>query len=115
MTDEERDEPTGPVPVRDLMRTPVPEEAAEGEPRWEGDEREFEIDGEDWLVRPAGAGLYGTGRMGVARLLAVHFFRASEPDRPVREALVPAGTFPTLREPELRALFQRATDVVVEP
>jgi len=114
VSDEVPEEGKGPVPVRDLMRsTPSTEEPA-GEPQWEGADREFELDGETWSVRPAGAGAYGTGRLGSARLLAVHFFRTAEPDRPVREALLPAGEFPTLREPELRALFHRATAIVLE-
>lgn len=104
---------SGPVPVRDLMqRQPEPE--ADGEPRWEGEERSFEMDGAEWRVRPAGAGALGTGTRGIARVLAVHFFGGNEPGKPVREALIPAGTFPNLREPELRALFQRATPIVVD-
>lgn len=117
MTDErEPDRParpagTGPVPVRDLMKaaTPVPE--VEGEPRWEGDEREFEMEDATWTVRTAGAGAYGTGSHGTARLLAVHFFREDAPERPVREALVPAGVFPNLRDEELRSLFAGATPI----
>jgi hypothetical protein len=104
----------GPVPVRDLMQRPAHEPEPEGEPGWTGDERELTIDDRQWRVRPAGAGSYGTGKLGAARLLAVHFFRDDAPDRPVREALVPAGVYPYLREPELRDLFRRATPVVVE-
>lgn len=103
----------GPVPVRDLMqrqREPEPE----GSPRWESDDRAFEMDGAEWRVRAAGAGALGTGTRGIARVLAVHFFREDEPEKPVREALIPAGTFPNLREPELRALFQRATPIVLD-
>ena len=105
----------GPVPVRDLMKQMTPEPgapAAEEEPRWDRPDRAFEVGGEEWLARSAGAGAYGTGRRGAARLLAVHFCRASEPDAPVREALVPAGVFPHLRPEELSALFERATPIV---
>lgn len=111
MTDEQT---PGPVPVRDLMSTPSPEPEGKGEPNWQRDAREFEMDGEDWTVRAAGAGCYGTGRLGTARLMAVHFFHGRSPDTPVREALLPAGEFPTLREAELRALFHRATVIDVE-
>ncbi|MEJ2503594.1 MAG: hypothetical protein P8177_09845, partial [Gemmatimonadota bacterium] len=45
----------GPVPVRDLMKRMTPEPEAEGEPRWEGEERRFEADGVTWTVRTAGA------------------------------------------------------------
>lgn len=103
----------GPVPVRDVMqRQPEPEPA--GEPQWEGDELSFEMDGAEWRVKTAGAGSMGTGTRGIARVVAVHFFREDEPEKPVREALLPAGSFPNLREPELRALFQRATPIVLD-
>lgn len=101
----------GPVPVRDLMRPSGPAAEAEGEPRWEGDERVFEMEDATWTVRTAGAGAYGTGALGSARLLAVHFFREDAPERPVREALVPAGVFPNLRDEELRSLFADATPI----
>lgn len=111
---DERESGRGPVPVRDLMRTLSPEPQAEGEPGWEGDERTFELEGATWIVRAAGAGCYGTGELGAARLLAVHFFADDAPDRPVREALIPAGVFPDLGEEELRTLFGRATPIELE-
>lgn len=111
---DERESGSGPVPVRDLMRTLSPEPEAEGEPGWERDERTFELEGATWTVRAAGAGCYGTGEPGAARLLAVHFFAGDAPDRPVREALIPAGVFPHLREEELRTLFGRATPIELE-
>ncbi len=116
MSDERVDEAGGPVPVRDLMKTMRPDVEAgpEGEPGWDRPERTFEHDGETWLARAVGAGAYGTGRIGRARLMAVHFCRASDPDRPMREALVAAGTFPGLRAEELHELFVRATPIEVE-
>lgn len=104
----------GPVPVRDLMKQMVSRPEAEGEPRWEGTEHVFEQDDETWTVRTAGAGAYGTGARGQARLVAVHFFRESDPDTPVREALVPAGVFPHLRPDEIRTLFERATPIELD-
>lgn len=104
----------GPVPVRDLMKQMTPEAElpeVEGEPRWDGMERGFERDGEAWVVRTAGAGMYGTGRKGTARLMALHFCREAEADTPVREALVPAAVVPHLRADELRVLFERATPI----
>lgn len=110
--------PAGPVPVRDLMKrmTPEPEAApgAEADPRWDRMERTFQAGDETWVVRSAGAGAYGTGRLGTARLVAVHFFRESAPDAPVREALLPAGVFPDLGATELRELFDRATPIDLE-
>jgi hypothetical protein len=116
------------VPVRDLLRqaqegaTPAepaspPERAgtAESGPAAAPPlERSFEVAGEEWLARPAGIGLYGTGRPGSARLMAVHFFRASDPEEPVREALVPAGEFASLVASELSDRFERATPIEPE-
>ncbi len=93
------------------MQVPTPVPESEGDPRWEGAESAFDLDGEEWLARTAGAGSYGTGGHGAARLLAVHFYRASAPDRPVREALLPAGRFADLWPDELRTLFRRATPI----
>ena len=107
--------PAGPVPVRDLMKARTPEHEpppeAEQDPRWDGMERGFERDDVAWVVRSAGAGAYGTGRLGRARLVAVHFFRKDAPDTPVREALVPAGQFPHMGAAELGELFDRATPI----
>lgn len=108
----------GPVPVRDLMKTltPEPEPAAgtDSEPRWDSVERGFDNDEGTWIVRGAGAGAYGTGPTGTARLVAVHFFRADAPGTPVREALVPAGVFPHLAPEELRDLYDRATPIELD-
>jgi hypothetical protein len=114
--DEERgrDRQPGPVPVRDLMKRITPEPEAEGEPRWEGEERTFEADGVVWSVRPAGAGKYGTGDLGTARLLAVHFYREDVPGRPQREALIAAARFESLRPEELRELYDRATPIELD-
>lgn len=110
--------PPGPVPVRDLMKrmTPEPDPApgADADPLWEGAERGFETGDVAWIARSAGAGAYGTGRLGTARLVAVHFYRRDDPATPVREALVSAGAFPHLGPAELRELFERATPIVVD-
>lgn len=108
-------EDSGPVPVRDLMQAARQEvrPEAEGEPRWEGEDREFEHDGVAWIVRAAGSGAYGTGDTGTARIFAVHFYRAGR-DEPDREALVPAERFPHLRDEELVALLDGATPIEVD-
>ena len=109
---------SGPVPVRDLMKPAAPDvetpPEADEDPRWDGVEHGFDLDDESWIVRSAGAGAYGTGRLGTARLVAVHFYRATAPDTPVREALLPAGVFPHLAPEELREVFERATPIEVE-
>jgi hypothetical protein len=133
MTDPRPSPESGPVPVRDLLKqtgagasAPAEAEAPAlaardrledtGAAPAEGQvgERAFEVADETWLARPAGVGLYGTGRLGSARLVAVHFFRVSEPERPVREALVPASDFRRLEPAELRVVFERATPIELE-
>lgn len=105
----------GPVPVRDLMKAMAPDPEPDTEVASRGDglglESGFENEDGAWIVRSTGAGAYGTGRTGAARLVAVHFFREAAPETPVREALVPAGVFPHLGPGELRALFDRATPI----
>jgi hypothetical protein len=114
VTAEEQDGGSGPVPVRDLMKQMVAQPEAEGEPRWEGAEHTFERGEETWLARTAGAGAYGTGPRGRARLVAVHFFHEEDPGTPVREALVAAGQFPHLQPEELRVLFDRSTPIELD-
>jgi hypothetical protein len=133
MTDPGSSSESGPVPVRDLLKqtgegpgrsgaTPAgaaaddrePDAVGALEPEAEVGERAFRMGEETWLARPAGEGLYGTGRLGSARLAAVHFFRASEPERPVREALVSVSEFGRLDGTELSALYERATPIEME-
>jgi hypothetical protein len=106
-----RPRPGGPVPVR--PGGPPQEDLVARVPDPVPDLR-FRVGDGEWLARKAGAGCYGTGRRGTARLVAVHFFRADEPDRPDREALMPAGTFAALREEELIEAWSRATPIVTE-
>lgn len=75
----------------------------------------FEVDGERWLARTAGAGAGGTGRAGPAYLEAIHFFRVAEPDEPRREALLARRRLPELFDSELAALFRGATPIVRRP
>ncbi len=111
---EEQGGGNGPVPVRDLMKQMVSQPEAEGEPRWEGTEHTFERGEETWVARTAGAGAYGTGSRGRARLVAVHFFHEDAPETPVREVLVGAAQFPHLRPEELRVLFDRAIPIELD-
>lgn len=132
MTGREDAERGGLIPARDLLEPagpagPVKVPAGEKRDESNATERDgpkersneaqdagevpFEMGGEPWLAKVQGAGSYGTGRLGSARLLAVHFFRGAAPDVPVREALVPAGVFLTLGAAELSELFERATPI----
>lgn len=105
-------EPSGPVPVRDLMR-PAASTGGEAEQR-ETPACEFEVNGEEWIARLAGDGAYGTGPVGMARLSAVHFCRADVPHDPLFEALIPAGRFEGLYAEELAELLRGATPIEVE-
>jgi hypothetical protein len=105
--DEIRSGDGGPVPVRDLMQHPPAESVEPAGPA-------FELDGESWAVREAGSGSYGTGPRGTARLVALHFYRPSAPDRPVRELLIAAGLVAGLGADELATLFRRATPIELD-
>ncbi len=100
-----------PAPVRAEEAHLEGEGAVGGAPAGEA---RFEVEGTTWLARPAGAGCYGTGKLGTARLVAVHFFRADATDEPVREALIPAGLLGVLREEEWTELWARATPIRTE-
>lgn len=107
----------GPVPVREALGN-VPGQAqpaeasaaAAAEPR---PERGFEMDGERWIARVAGRGAGGTGRVASAYIVAVHFSREEEPERPLREALLPSGRFEGLFDAELVGLYQESVEIVV--
>ncbi|HUG41775.1 MAG TPA: hypothetical protein VMM12_14900 [Longimicrobiales bacterium] len=106
----------GPVPVRDLVKSLSPEPAAAGAeaaPQWGGVERFFRRDDGEWIARVAGAGAYGTGKAGTARLVALHFCREDDPETPVREALIAAGLVTQLSPAELCDLFDRATPIEI--
>ena len=88
------------------------ESAAPAAPAEPPIEAGFEADGEKWIARPAGVGSYGTGITARASILAIHFFRYAEPDRPVREVLTSTGRFDALYDEELRDLLARSRPVV---
>ena len=74
--------------------------------------RELSCDGKDWVVWRSGTAAYGTGIYGLGTIEAVHFARKEEPDVPVLEALVPAGSLETLYDDALLAIFRSARKVV---
>jgi hypothetical protein len=78
-----------------------------GEP---GAERQFVVDGSEWIVRSGGEGAAGTGRQGLAPVEAVHFYRPGE-DRPRYEALLARGLWLQLFDTELAALLRMAVPV----
>lgn len=73
--------------------------------------RRFSVDGDDWLARQAGVGSGGTGEVGLARLVAVRFYRPEQPERARREALLPTGRLENMYDDELRDLFRQAQPI----
>jgi hypothetical protein len=72
-------------------------------PRWT--EQHFVHEGVEWIARLTGSGAGGTGSLGLAPLLALRFYRTSEPELPVREALVARARVEDPYPEELRALL----------
>lgn len=108
-----------PVPitdaVRDLIRKTTADRPADASARpappaapVPPPERSFTDDGVEWIARIAGEAVVGTGAMTTGAIVAVHFHRADDPERPVRHALLPRGRFEGLGEDELIALFRSA-------
>lgn len=103
--------PTTARPVRlpraaqDLIRSIEPERSPPSPP---GPERYFLMDGEAWIARQVGEASVGSSALGAASIVTIRFYRAAEPDRPQREALLPRGRFEMLYDEELRALFHAA-------
>lgn len=76
--------------------------------------RIFEHEGRTWTARVAGAGAGGTGRLGTAAIVAIHFWPEGS-DLPTFEALLPRGRLEGLFDAELRELLTRATPIPAPP
>jgi hypothetical protein len=108
----ERAERPAPKPVERPEPEPVdpePSPATESGPAIV--EREFTVDGEEWLARIVGEGAGGTGPGAVAYLVAIRFYPAGKPGEAAREALLPRGRFEMLYEEELIELFRTARPI----
>jgi hypothetical protein len=77
-------------------------------------ERSIRIGEQEWVARVEGTSAAGNGSYNLALLAALRFSRASEPDRPILEVLLPAGRFPVLFDEELVELFGRARPMARE-
>lgn len=73
--------------------------------------RRFTVDGEAWIAQVAGRAGVGTTGPVVGAIAVVHFFRAEEPDTPVRQAYLAASRFEALYEAELLELFHSAKPI----
>lgn len=80
---------------------PLPEERVPAPPR------AFLARGVEWLARVAGQGTGGTGRVAIARVEAIRFARATEPERVAAEVLVPCAKLDELYDDELAELLER--------
>ena len=69
--------------------------------------RRFIADGAEWLARTAGRGTGGTGRVAPARVHAIHFSKAAEPEVIAAEVLVPRAQLDDLYDEELAELLAR--------
>lgn len=105
--------PTGAPPslAEGMMAVPAPPDAPAPDPvRVPESERAFEHEGTRWIARAAGGGAGGTGGLGLAHFVAVHFFREGA-ERPAYEALLAWGRFEHLHRDELAALLAAATPI----
>jgi hypothetical protein len=99
-------EPTAPVKPATRGRGDTAPPAPPHELRHEmWPERVIEHEGRQWVARLGGKGACGTGSYGLGLVEAVHFADPAEPDRPLREALLPFGRFESLFPDELIRLL----------
>lgn len=102
-----------PTPVREVMDA-VPQEIGPASPtelpsrRFEGEE------GEAWIARLSGITVTGLPADAGAPLMHLTFFRADEPEAPVRAALGVGKALDDLGEEELRDRLRRARRVDAE-
>jgi len=74
-------------------------------------QRRFRVDDTEWVAWVSGFGAYGTGGRGLATLQTLHFARADDPEKPLREVLMPTGRFEDLFDEELQRLFAESREV----
>lgn len=112
MTGRQPYEPTAPVKPATRGRGDTPPPAPPHELRHEpAHERQFVHENREWIARLGGKGACGTGSYGLGLVEAVHFFDPSEPERPLREALIARGAFERLFDAELMRLLAMARPI----
>ncbi|HEX6588221.1 MAG TPA: hypothetical protein VF039_04315 [Longimicrobiales bacterium] len=70
--------------------------------------RRFRARDAEWIATHVGRGVGGSGRVAHARLEAIRFASAAQPDAVVAEALAPHARLDDLYDDELAALLERA-------
>lgn len=101
-----------PTPVREVMDV-VPAEIGPASPT-ALPSRRFEVGDEEWIVRLSGSTVTGLPADTGAPLMHLTFFRADDPETPVRAALGVGETLDALGEEELRDRLRRAHPVDAE-
>jgi hypothetical protein len=71
----------------------------------------IEIDGIEWIATLGGYSTAGSGAFGLGLLECIDFALASEPARPLREALVQRGSFANMFHREVVDLFARSNTI----
>ena len=93
-----------PTPVRQGLE-PHPRDQIRGA---EGRSRAFQAGEEEWAVRVSGRTASGRGTDPRVPLVLLFFASGAEPDRPIREILVPGRGLEELTDQELIVLLGRA-------
>jgi hypothetical protein len=106
-------DPTAPLKPVTRGRGDTPPPAPPHELKRAEGERRFTHEGRTWLARLGGKAACGTGSYGLALVDAVHFLDPSDPERPLREALIARGDFDALYDAELIRLLATARPVEV--
>jgi hypothetical protein len=109
VSDERPHDPTSP-------QQPLPEEGERPDPPQPAElqddvDRTFDAGGRRWIARRSGKAAWGTGAYGLGLVDAVHFYDATDPSRPLFEALLASGRFPHLYDSELSELLAKATPI----
>lgn len=73
--------------------------------------RGFRVHDTEWLAWVSGFGAPGTGNMGLGVVQTLHFALATDPDRPLREVLMPTGRLEDLFDEELLRLFADSREI----
>ena len=93
-----------PTPVRQGLE-PLPRDQTSGAG---GPSRAFQAGEEEWAVRESGRTASGRGTDPRVPLVLLFFASGDEPDRPIREILIPEQELEELTDQELIVLLERA-------
>lgn len=101
----EEEDDRRPTPVRVAMDTPPP---GDSRPTEALPSRRFQLGDEEWIVRITGRTVTGTRPDPGAHLMELTFYRAPEPDEPVRELLTVERDLDLFYDEDLGELLERS-------